>query len=307
MPVSFGEEKEFLYLYHYNPRPLINFLRDRYQQDEEKLQRILADRVRVNGVWVPGETLLQKGDAISYTHRRSDEKVVPPPLQVIYEDDDLLAISKPANLPVTPSGNYYFNSLAIHCKEVFHNPSLNPLHRLDLETSGVLAFGKHKAANRLFQPMFAEKRMKKRYQALVFGAPPLGLIEGDLVEDPASQIHSKRFLRQVPHPTSQSIIHEVLPQGPYSLVTLEPVTGKTNQLRVHLAALGCPIVGDKKYYPDESVYLDWYEHHDLSRILDRVKLPRQALHCSSLRFEHPLTGQWIEIHDNLDLSQWQLQ
>ena len=85
------------------------------------------------------------------------------------------------------------------------------------------------------------------------------------------------------------------PGGRFSELLLEPVTGKTNQLRVHLAHVGHPIVGDKKYHPDEAVFLDWYRHRDFERLRTRLLLPRQALHCESLTFRHPFSGEWVEI------------
>ena len=298
--------KEFVYRYPYGSRPLINFLGDRYVREVERLPEILETRILVNGERVPGEYMLQRGDLVSYRHLRSDEHAIPlPELKVIYEDDDLLAISKPPYLPVSPAGPYYFSALAVYAKEYFKIDKLNPLHRLDLETSGVLVFGKRKSANRAFQPLFAEKKVHKRYQALVFGCPEVGVIEGDMIPLKNSKIHTKQILIEAEEPKSRTLVLDVTPLGDYSLLTLEPITGKTNQLRVHLASVGCPIVGDKKYYPDEEVYIDWYDHKDMSRIIDRVRLVRQALHCRSLGFTHPYSKQEIIIEDPLDvLNLW---
>jgi 23S rRNA pseudouridine1911/1915/1917 synthase len=88
--------------------------------------------------------------------------------------------------------------------------------------------------------------------------------------------------------------HDLGPRGPFSELELEPVTGKTNQLRVHLAHVGHPIVGDKKYHPDEEVFLDWYAHRDYARLAERLLLPRQALHCEALAFTHPFSGAALE-------------
>ncbi len=297
--------KEFVYRYPYGARPLVNFLHDRYIRQLERVPLILQERIQINGEPPSADYMLQRGDLITYRHFRSDENMDLPPLRVIFEDEDILAISKPTMLPVSPSGNFYFSALAVYAKEYFGIPKLNPIHRLDLETSGVLVFGKSKNANRAIQPLFEARQVHKLYQAFVFGQPELGPIEGKLVPDKGSRIHTKQKLIFSKNPNSKTLITEVEPQGDYSLVTLEPISGKTNQIRAHLAHLGCPIVGDKKYYPDEEVYLDWYEHKEISRIIDRVKLTRQALHCRSLSFTKPINNEQITITDPMDVAaQW---
>ena len=295
------ESQTFVYRYNYEPRSLQSFISDRYIKDPVKLADTLENRISIGGVKVDANYQLQTGDEIHYIHLRSDEIEVVPKLKVIYEDDELLAISKPNFLPVTPSGRFYFNALAVAAKEIFGNEVLNPLHRLDIETSGVLLFGKSKKANRAFQPLFAEKTMEKRYLALVFGHPEPQTIVGNLGQNRDSKIHTRKYLFEAAKPKTHSELLSVEKIGDYSLVILEPVTGKTNQLRAHMSAIGHSIVGDKKYYPDEEVYLDWYDHRDLSRILPQVKLERQALHCHSMSFTHPFSGEAMTITDDLDV------
>ena len=92
------------------------------------------------------------------------------------------------------------------------------------------------------------------------------------------------------------VIHRDLGgRGVISELLLEPVTGKTNQLRVHLAHVGHPVVGDKKYHPDEEVFLDWFAHRNIGRLRQRLLLPRHALHCESLDFPHPFTDEAVEV------------
>ena len=122
--------------------------------------------------------------------------------------------------------------------------------------------------------------------------PDLREIRGRIVPHAGSAIATKLAL-ELAGGAAQSLtrIGEVRHCPPFSELALEPVTGKTNQLRVHLAAVGHPIVGDKKYHPDEGVFLDWLTHRDFARLRGRLLLPRQALHCEALEFRHPFTEQ----------------
>jgi 23S rRNA-/tRNA-specific pseudouridylate synthase len=312
------EARVFRFNYRGESLPLHDYLLERYRygRDDAWARNFYPHRVRLNGEVVKADTTVHPGDGIEYLHLRREEPAPHPPA-VLHEDDWMLALEKPDSFPVNPSGVYYFTSLAILAREFFGNPGLTPLHRLDLETSGPVLFAKDPAHLASFHRMFHEGRITKRYRALVHGRFPVDLreITGRIVPDPQSRIRTR--LKLVPGTPGQAARREdrsaatppgishtrILGSTPFpertggeiSELWLEPVTGKTNQLRVHLAHVGHPIVGDKKYHPDEAVFLDWIRHRDFSRLRESLLLPRQALHCELLEFAHPFTGKAVKI------------
>ncbi len=295
----YQNEKIFRYRYDFDNKLLKDFIRERYfkNKDSGQLQEILSTRVHLNGDAVDMNTVVQQGDWIEYLHLRTDEEQLTIELPIIFEDDWLVAISKPDYLPVIPNTSFYFNSLAIMVKEKFNTEEISPVHRLDIETSGVLLFGKNKKACSEIQRLFRERKVEKHYQAVTFGKPTVTSITGNLIPDHDSRIYTKLVLDRTVPDGSKTVIETCSPWGSYYHLGIRPLSGKTNQIRAHLAAIGCPIVGDKKYYPDESVFLDWFEHRNIERIIDRLKLHRQALHCESLSFSHPFTEKTVHIED----------
>jgi 23S rRNA-/tRNA-specific pseudouridylate synthase len=248
--------------------------------------------------------VVQPGQEIAYLHHRADELPMPPPPVVLHEDDRLLAVHKPDTVPVSPSGVYYFTALVMALREQHGLPELTPMHRLDLETSGPIVFAKRRSEVAALHALFAAGAIHKRYRALAWGHVSVTQreIAGRIVPDGSSPIQTRLRLVPAQHgaPVSLTRVHAITHQhhprhGPLSELLLEPVTGKTNQLRVHLAAIGHPIVGDKKYHGDPAVFLDWYAHRDFARLRDRLLLPRQALMCESLGFPHPFTGEPVRI------------
>ncbi len=324
----------FRFGYQGEPRPLRDYLLERYRygRGEAWARDFYPERVRLNGQPVGTATWVRRGDEVAYRHLRCEEPSVPSLAAALYEDDWLLALFKSDAAPVNPSGVYYYTCLAIQAREALANPELTPVHRLDLETSGPVLFAKRKAYLPTLHRLFQRKALRKRYRALVHGAFPIDLraISGHIGPDPDSRIHTKLRLLPVeadggtgggavaegctrtagntagdtvgcslaePSLTRVlGVVHRDLGgRGVISELLLEPVTGKTNQLRVHLAHVGHPIVGDKKYHPDEEVFLDWFAHRNIARLRQRLLLPRHALHCESLDFPHPFTDEAVEV------------
>lgn len=300
------ETRIFRVRYTGAPQPLRDYLLARYRhgRDAAWAESFYPRRVRLDGLTVDGRTVVRPGQEIAYLHHRADEPPMPDPPAVLHEDEWLLAVHKPDTVPVSPSGVYYFTALVMALREQLGLPELTPMHRLDLETSGPIVFAKRRSEVAALHALFTAGAIHKRYRALAWGLVPTARreIAGRIVPDAESPIQTRLRLEAQPDgpPASLTRIHGIAHQhhprhGPLSELLLEPVTGKTNQLRVHLAAIGHPIVGDKKYHADPAVFLDWYAHRDFARLRGRLVLPRQALMCESLAFPHPFTGEPVRI------------
>ncbi|MCB0280047.1 MAG: RluA family pseudouridine synthase [Calditrichaeota bacterium] len=260
------------------------------------LNDFIEQRIQVNDQTAVAATELHPGDQISYLHFRSDETEYTYPIDIIYEDEQLLAIEKPDCLTVVPTTTHYFNSVLNLMKERLQRPDLSPLHRLDIESSGVLLFSKYKEDRSALQLLFENKQVNKLYQTLVYGKfdPTIKTISGDMKRNKSSAIYSKYYLDRAGQQTLTEIV-EVNTSENFSELVVRPVSGFTNQIRCHLADLGHSIIGDKKYFPDEQVYLDWFATDHLD---ERMILDRQALHCREISFKHPFSGKRIVINSD---------
>jgi len=204
----------------------------------------------------------------------SDFVYAPPPgpVPVIHADDDILAVDKPAGLLSVPGrGPDLADCLIDRLRGDF--PGVRLVHRLDLDTSGVIVFGLTAQAQVHLARQFEERRTTKRYQALVAGqvSGRQGRIDLPLIVD-----WPNRPRQMVCHDTgrpAQTDWRLLRPEGGNSRLRLIPLTGRTHQLRVHMQALGHPILGDSLYSAD---WRDW---------------PRLMLHAEELRLTHPATGQ----------------
>jgi 23S rRNA pseudouridine1911/1915/1917 synthase len=217
---------------------------------------------------------------------------------IIYEDHRFLVIDKPANLLVHPTGSGRPDTLWDELKrllvfEIVNGARISFINRLDRETSGLILVAKTADAARQLGLMIAHRQIRKIYTAIVFGWPTE---EAFVVDQPLVRQGivrpSKIYLKQAIHPdgspalTSFRVLNRFTHrERPFALIEAEPETGRTHQIRVHLAHVGYPIVGDKIYGPDENCYLEFIEADWTPSLEAKLFLPRQALHASRLSFE----------------------
>ncbi len=219
------------------------------------------------------------------------------PLDVLYEDGDLIVINKAAGMVVHPgAGNTsgtLVNALLAHCSDLAGiGGELRPgiVHRLDKGTSGVLVAAKHDRSHQALSEQFSAHTVKRIYQALVFGSPPedTGKIEGIIGRHPTERLRLSGKAKNGKHAVTRWKVKERY--GRISLVELRLETGRTHQIRVHLTEAGFPLLGDP-LYPDGGRGNN-IPDTQLRGMINR--LGRQALHARCLGFIHPSSGEYIE-------------
>ena len=216
-----------------------------------------------------------------------DDKFVymPPqePLSIVYEDDDLVIIEKPAELLSVPGRlPEHHDSAYLRVLEKYPNAKIT--HRLDMATSGILMFAKHREAEVAVSKMFQARTVTKNYVALVQGKlEGEGSVDVPLITDwenrPRQMVHFE--LGKPSKTLYQALSYDA--ELDITRVLLTPITGRSHQLRVHMMHIGHPITGDKIYHPNPN----------------QSSLNRMALHASYLAFTQPLSGKVLEIKGNV--------
>jgi len=250
--------------------------------------------IRLGQVEIPGRRLktsstLAQGEILFIT-APGLAPVGPPPVmpEVIYEDDRLLVVNKPANMLAHPTGIIFAYALVGIVRTARPDDVIDLGHRLDRETSGVSVLTKDKQANAIVKAAFKEKRTTKVYKAVVHGSPPW---EELTVDEPIGKaLESDIRIRRGVNPeglqatTSFRVLHRM---KSYSLVEARPTTGRTHQIRVHLEHTGFPILGDKIYGQPDNTFLHHLDHGPDAVVRAATGFPRHALHAASLTIPHP--------------------
>lgn len=262
------------------------------------VSRKLLSRVKLTeqGIMVNGERKyisvhVQAGDLVEVRMEREESDDIMPqelPLDFIYEDEDLLIVNKQAGMIVHPTHGHYINTVAngvvYYWQSKGESFRFRPIHRLDQETSGVLAIAKNAYVHQQISEQMIAHTIEKEYMALVYGdvKDDKETIEGPIDRDP-EQPHMR-----IVTPTGYHAVthYEVSARfGHVTLVRIRLETGRTHQIRVHMKHIGHPLVGDKMYQLGE------YAH--LSESVDSI-ITRQALHAYRLGFTHPSTRERVE-------------
>jgi len=279
---------------------------DRFVQSRiPRLSRTRAQEIvrncayRADGTRRRPSERVRAGETVILVRPQFEEPHVPLFFDVLYEDEAILAIDKPSGLPVHPSATYHKNTLTFLLRERFGDDSPQIAHRLDRETSGLLLCGRTLDAERELKDAFENRRVSKRYLAIVQGVIPQD--EGR-IELPINQAkEGLHILMEVTRPDegypSVTRFRVLARSERATLVALAPESGRQHQLRVHLSALGFPIVGDKLYGPEGvQPFLDYLDTGMTGPLRRRLGHDRQALHAYELTFQHPSTGDNMTLH-----------
>ena len=237
--------------------------------------------ILVNGVHYYMRQELSTGDhlQVRICETQNSEKIPPTklPLDIIYEDEDLLVLNKPAGMPIHPSLNNYTNSMANALAYYFQSQGkpfiFRCCNRLDRDTSGLTIVSKHLVSGSILSDMTKYREVHREYLAIARGSvtpsegtiqAPLGRKEGTIIERTVDWEHGEDAV------THYKVVKEA---NGHSLVSLRLETGRTHQIRIHMKYLGYPLIGDYLYNPDMEY------------------MTRQALHSHHMEFTHPITGE----------------
>ncbi len=244
--------------------------------------------VLVNGKGCKKRAFVSEEDSITVSFISKEAPAFSPeeiPLDILFEDEHLLVVNKPAGMVVHPAPGHlagtFAQGLAFHCKTLEINPGdTRPgiVHRLDKDTSGVLLAAKNHCVHAKLTHLFSTRSVSKRYLAICIGDPKQQLIEGAIGRHPSHR--QKMCVRLEGGREAKSFCRPIAKWGPLSLVQVQPITGRTHQIRVHMAHIGAPILGDGVY--------------GNPKINTQYGAIRQLLHARSLSFTHPITGTLLE-------------
>ncbi|MFT4541045.1 MAG: 23S rRNA pseudouridine1911/1915/1917 synthase [Planctomycetota bacterium] len=223
-------------------------------------------------------------------------------VEILYEDEEVVAVAKPPMIPVHPSGRYLSGTLVqhvhAHYREEMEAGLMAPrlCHRLDRETSGIVLLGKRARTHSMVMAQFEARSVEKEYLAIVWGAlpSPSGTVNYPLASSSASSIGLKMAVRAEGMPC-RTDWRRLEQHRDHSLVACELFSGRQHQIRVHMSAIGFPIVGDKLYGPDEMIFQRASDGELTESDYEELEMPRQALHNHRLVFDTPAGGKRVEV------------
>lgn len=264
--------------------------------------------VRVNDKTAKANLIVRPGDIIKFVmpYRRRGLEIIPQdiPLDIVYEDEDLLVVNKPAGMVVHPGHGHFegtlINALAFHLG-ISQGPEAEDermgilVHRIDKDTSGLLVVAKNDDAQLKLAAQFYEHSIERKYIAVVWGniTEDEGTVDRNITRDPNDRLRYK--VTDDPLQGKHAVTHyRVLDRfGFVTVVECRLETGRTHQIRVHMSSIGHPLFNDERYGGSEirqgTIYAKYKQFIENCFSI----CPRQALHAKTLGFVHPVTGEWI--------------
>ena len=274
--------------------PLKSIVRGKMGVSRRLMTRLKASEqgLTINGVRAWASDIVRAGDLVEVRmEREAPDNIAPEPLplDILYEDGDLLAVAKPAGMIVHPTRGHYGGTLANavihHWRSKGESFGFHPVHRLDRDTSGVLLIAKNPFAHQQIARQLERGEVIKTYAAFVHGnpVPPEGTVSAPIGRDPVNP-----NLRAVKEDGSPAVTRyeTVRTWREAAQLRIRLETGRTHQIRVHMKHIGCPLIGDAMYGPDEMTE---------ARTRIHALLSRQALHAEELVFVHPVSRSLLRL------------
>jgi 23S rRNA pseudouridine1911/1915/1917 synthase len=283
---------------------LDHFLKRRIgRMSRTKIQTIIGEQISFpDGRPARPSSPVRAGEIIVLRRPAPVEPEVPRRFDILYEDDSVLVIDKPAGLPMHTTAKFWRNTLVALLRELYPDEQMEIAHRIDRETSGVLLIARNRTAASFLTRAFARRAVDKTYLALVKGQPP----DAGRIDLPLRLLDTRTRIMMgaaaagepgLPAVTSFSVLRRL---RAHALCEAKPMTGRQHQIRVHFASLGHPIVGDKLYGASEALFMRACEEGVTDELLACFDgLPRHALHAHRLSFPHPVTKQTVTVESAL--------
>ena len=265
-----------------------------FELTRSRIQGLISDgNITVNDKVVKANYKVRENDLIKILIPDAVPVDIPAeniPLNIVYEDDDLLIVNKPKGMVVHPAPGHYtgtlVNALMFHCKDKLSgiNGELRPgiVHRIDMDTTGLLVICKNDKAHNFIAEQLKEHSITRKYQAIVYNAfkDEEGTVEGNIGRHP----NDRKKMTITPSGKEAVTHYKVLKNlGKYTLIECQLETGRTHQIRVHMTSINHPLLGDEVYGPKNCPY----------------NLQGQVLHAKTLGFVHPTTKEYMEFDSEL--------